>query len=382
MKLMMKAFEDAHATCEGLQQLRELASQEEYGELMSEIMELDRAVCSAAETLNMLEEHRAALVKCGYSDEWFDQIREMKSIEGLVTFDMPKFFDNNANRQTVCLEGFAEAIKDWIKKIWEFLKRCFKAIYAAIEWFVKNFRNANAQSSKVLDQWRKAVDEVKDVYFQNNKITIEAYWDMDFVQKQLEQVNKFIEALYKDQKLNPIFDAEMANIDPRNAKKDFFDRLLQAVDAAGIDRSGSEGSAMFFRYDAGSSSVVKFLGVDINKEFPKEDLHLDEAQDLQVKIEILKNGWDEKFEQALVIMTSFTQYLKQKQASYQQLIDGFDTLTGDSAVLRQAQVGLIETNCMLVTVNGAIRFYQVLEAKLQNNRTKMVAALRAIKAGK
>lgn len=387
MKLTMEACSQIQATCESLTKLNNIVSHEEFNDIMSEVNDINRSITAAMGTIASVETMRDSLLKCGYSDEWFDQIREFHpNFEALVQLDMQKFFSGMDARKEVCLEGFADAIKRWIKNVWEFIKALFKKILAGIEWFLNEIgRNEHKSNSIFMEAFRRCESKMTD-YFGIKEWQLENFYDIKQIMDQVSNVGFLASVFYRGSKdstmiNNPFFGQAMHVEDGKDPKIAFANALKSELDArripyANIRECGFE----FNRYISGDGKILHFIGMDGSTDFNKDTIKIESLDTFRAIFNNIRD-WNNMSKSIIDSLTDCKSVLISDYSKLNKEIKDINSATNPGDY-RDTQMKMTFVGSALTIISDSLAFTARGTRAIEASRKAAIDILRDINAWK
>ena len=288
-------------------------------------------VNTAISVISNLNEAKAQLESMGYSDEWFNELMSNESFKTVLELDMPKFFDNNDNRQKACMEGFINTIASWVIKAIKFIVNLANSIIKAIEKIADFFSGNAIDSVKgIADTVGKMCnDEAVKAWFNEHGMKIAGYYDTSKYIGMVDNVIALMEALIPcvqnpfDNNIIPTNRSVTSkNVDVYAVRKEFIARIVgdlgkRSRKCADIDKDG-----FVLKADPSGVNFIEMYGVKSGKEFRKSELTIDVIEDL-------KNVVDAPLKNFSIAIDHLSKMLGDTKSALHSLIGQYNQLEAD-----------------------------------------------------
>ena len=389
MNLTLNALNKVKDTCEKCTALESLFAAENEMELFADIQNLNASVDSTMRLLDDLQDAMKHLKVNGYSDEWFDSLNKDGALEGLVTFEMPKFFDGPAGRAQACQEGFIETIKEWIIKG---LKFVLDLLNKVMDWrfkIMKIFDNRTwKEKAEELDKKIGAlcVSEAARAWFEAHSIKAEGFYDSNKMRLYvgntivlLQAIKPNLEEPFNEDIISSSVSglASLTNVNTLNLRKEFIVRLQKTLNSKGVKYNNVKNDGMELKFDPTGSKYVKFIGLESGTDLPKKDVEFFSVEELQKAVgeemSILNVLVDSMNANSTDIYYALRKSQTQYSNEYNQLRKDPQTaaLTEERQKVLMISVGL--TQCALAVVMQTQKFIDKCNAVCQYNQKVLQA---------
>ena len=275
MNLTLNALNKVKDTCGKLTALESLFAAENEMELFADIQSLNAQLSTTYRLMDEVTDALKYLKVNGYSDEWFDSINKDGSLEGLVSFDMPKFFDGPAGRAQACQEGFFETLRNWVMAALKFIASIANKIY---DFFMKiceffDERSWTDSIRKRIDQFEKKVANDKVVEYLNQRsYRFEGYYDTNSITTYVNNIKALVDAVIPAIEMDDAFVSSVATspdrIDTQAVRAAVISNLQKALNDKGIPFDNIS-SGFVLRHDPMGTNFVDIIGVRSGTEFQK-----------------------------------------------------------------------------------------------------------------
>ena len=384
MNLTLNALNKVKDTCGKLTALESLFAAENEMELFADIQNLTASVDS---TMRLLDDLRDAMnyVKVnGYSDEWFDSINKDGALEGLVTFDMPKFFDGPAGRAQACMEGFLDTVKEWILKGLKFVLDLLNKI---MDWRFKIMKVFDSRTWKEkgeeLDRKIGALcaSNAAKAWFEAHSIKAEGFYDSYKMRLYvgntivlLQSIKPNLEEPFNEDIISESISgiASLTAVNTLNLRKEFIVRLQKTLNSKGIKYNNVKNDGMELKFDPSGSKYVKFIGLESGTDLPKKDVEFFSVEELQKAVGEEMTVLNTLVDSMNSVGTDIYYALKKAQTQYSneynQLRKDPQTaaLTEERQRVLMISIGL--TQCALAVVMQTQKFSDKCNAVCQYNQ--------------
>ena len=269
MHLTLNSLKNIKNECDRFDSLEGLESAELRNELSNYTALVRQSVDSALEHLETIEQMKASLLKCGYSDEWFDIVNEM-GFKTNVTLDLESFLSTKGDRMNACMEGFVESAIAWLKKIGQiimsFINVVRQAIAKAAQWLnprkyekdhkdidekfadiEKHFDDLDRQKT-VQDYFKKATSTKQLGYF---NIPVKGWYDLEVLDKHVPIITEVLQSIILVLKQGPY----LVNVD---GATQIFEKLRATLQSKRIeiDRPELTGFRLAVKSGSGRSKCL------------------------------------------------------------------------------------------------------------------------------
>lgn len=384
MNLTMSSLKAGKDKCQQLESLKDLMMQSDKVDLLEEIRSLESAFDQCISVLERVHDIRDSLESFGYSDQWFDTINAGGSLEGIVEFDMPKLFDNKANKTQACMEGLWDTIKEWLLKAYNFLKSVILKIRDFVHWLLEKLGLCTSRKIGALDSAVKQGYGMMQAYFQQCGIDLQNFYDPD----ELVRYEMYLKAI-----VGTIFNRIRANISKEDIsdrnllkhediRKDFYDRLTVACKENGIELNNIEKVGYTIEYTPGSSKFLRTLGfATTGKDFKQTTIAIETVDDFVAKaLEPLKKI-DANFKESASLIKFVQNTIAADHASLGDSLNQMraNNMSEDIVVITQANV--INQACCLSVVTDALNFFAEIQKRVAHN-VNLLEAIIDVSTGK
>lgn len=373
MKLTMEAFKEIKKTCDSFKGLENLLGEEKYREIVSMADDLRIGAEKAITAIETVDEMRRSLKKAGYSDAWYDTLLDCGKIEGLVTFDMPKFFDNNFNREKVCMEGFYDSIVRWIQQAWEFLKKLFVGISNLIHWLAKMMGVTAEQGAKNTEALNKVYNALVKFMLRKHPIELQEMYDSQFICNQLVNVQKLISIFMSGDKLNRVFlndGTDQVNGD--EAKKLFQMKLKTEIDMLQIDYRDPNTTGFTLKYNPSKTKYIYFYN-ETNGKFPQTNVLIHTIEEFDNLVQDVTEGLlFQLMQQTSSQLDELNRQLTAQRDKMQNIVNAIKTNNAqppDPNLYTEAQCRVIQCNCALGIVSDMLKYMKEVNHAWFVNKT-------------
>ncbi len=277
MHLTLNSLKSIKNECDRFDSLEGLESAELRNELSNYTALVRQSVDSALEHLETIEQMKASLLKCGYSDEWFDIVNEM-GFKTNITLDLQSFLSTKGDRMNACMEGFAESAIAWLKKIGQiilsFINVVRQAISKAAQWLnprkydemhkkidkhfediEKHFDDLDRQKT-VQDFYKNATSTKQLGYF---NIPVKGWYDLECLEKHVPIVTEVLQTVILVLKQGPYLE----NVD---GATQIFEKLRATLQSKRIeiDRPDMTGFRLAVKSKGGRAKcLIETVGSEI-----------------------------------------------------------------------------------------------------------------------
>jgi len=267
MNLTIQSLNKIEDNCKEARKFKALLDAEDQRNLLDDIRAIENnldAVTDLAETARAAVE---SLESLGYSDAWFNTVAADGKLEGLISFDMPKFFDNKVNRGKACMEGFIDGLKKFIMAAADFIIKLVKkllSLFGIIIDVVAGDMTWDQKFKQWLNQLEIHCDRVlMEGFFRDHNISVYLY-DLSSVPKMYENAAKIIDIIYSGNpsQCNPIADPmTYQSTITRDVLKEFFIKLEQGVAGKGMASNDMRNGFVLVPPNDGetSSKLIQFV---------------------------------------------------------------------------------------------------------------------------
>jgi len=293
MHLTIKSLNKANEVCQEYLKFEDAIIAESGRELVEDIHGIQASIASTIELYNQVDDMRKSLESVGYSDEWFDTIAANGQLEGIVDFNMPKFFDNPVNRGKACMEGFVDGLKKFIMAICNFIMNAIRKIMSAFDFVIKMFASNDTAEMKLKGMLQTAEkvfsSAVIEKWLQENPISISGWYPPEQIIKMYDGVNKLLKIVVPGTDFNGlragILDAnEYQGRDSTEINKEYFANLATGVASAGM-QPNDPSLGFVLEHQVGTSSFVKFFGSDPNYKMQEVQRSITGQAELKTMLE-------------------------------------------------------------------------------------------------
>lgn len=359
MHLTLDSLHNMKKTCSEIQGFEGLMNAEDRMLISEQVVALRGAVDSALETVTALEHVRGSLEACGYSEEWFDNVSRM-GLKDLVQLDMPKFFDNKANRQQVCMEGLVDSIKEWLKKAWEMLKKFLGWIRDALAKLVAYLHAESFKNQGIIQKAFTKIDAGIDKYLQTKQgIDLNGWYDVEGLVQQVPAIRTLIEICTDSYFVQNGVTTADYNKDEVSGdmKKDFIQKINHELYQKGIPSDKPEQTGFIVKNDPNTNSAVQFLGVQIRKDFPKTKLEIRSKATMDGIKDLLMNKLIPMINETMNYLKASDVIMKNMIGTTQQEIAKLETgVDVNPGVINYHKKVVIQANLASQVVGSALMF--------------------------
>lgn len=354
----MEAFKEIKKTCDSFKGLEGLLAKEEYEAIMEQARVLDAEIIKATQIIETVEGFKTSLKQAGYSDAWWDSLLDSGKMEGIVNIDMPKFFDNNFNREKVCMEGFVDTIVRWItvavEKICKFIAWICDQIHRLVRVFM-NFEYEKRVTNAKIKQYRDKAEQI----LAGEPMQLDKWYDLEQLNGHVEALDKLIHIFIDNEKITQIFTLDNPQINPTGdqARKIFEEKLRTAVYEAGINGDDPEKNGFVIKYNPASRKFIFFLN-DLGKKLKTEEKKIDNIQQFdELYNEVINGPISQNIVNISDSLTALERRLKERKDAMQQMVDQLKSSpNADQQQLAVAQVSVAMCEIVLSIQVGAMTY--------------------------
>ena len=366
MNLTLNALNKVKDTCEQCSALESLFVAEGQSELLDSIQDLHVNVDATLRLLEELSDATEYLKVNGYSDDWFNSINKDGALEGLVTFNMPKFFDNQGKRTEACLEGFIDTIKEWCLKAIKFILGLLNKI---MDW---RFKVAKMFDTKT---WRMKGEELERkigmicgksdiaaLWFQQHSIKADGFYDSAAMQTYVNAAISLLEAIRPSLKTpfdTNIIGTVIGGIDINGAntldiRKFFINNLQKTLNDKGVKYNDVKTDGFTLKFDPTGKQYVEFIGIKSGTDLPKKDIEFFSAEELQKAAGEEMAALNVFIDKLSAVNSELYADLRSAERSYTRKYDDIrkmsnGTIDDEELKIAQIQVALTQVAIALVT---------------------------------
>lgn len=250
---------------------------------------INSQVNTTISVISNLNEAKAQLESMGYSDEWFNELMSNESFKTVLELDMPKFFDNNDNRQKACMEGFIDSLKNWIKKAIKFILDFANKL---VEFWrrIKSIMDGEAEdgNKSLLTRLCEAKGaEALKKWFEAHGVKLEGYYDVKAYYQIVDNVIALVETLmpclenpFSENLVPDNIQVRTTNVDTYAVRKEFIERLRSELKQRGRGCSNIDKDGFVLNADPAGINFIELMGVKSGKEFKKSSITIDVYEQL------------------------------------------------------------------------------------------------------
>ena len=399
MNLTLNALNKAKDTCEQCESYKALFEAEEQSELLVDIQNLHVTIDTTLRVLTALNDEMHALEVNGYSDEWFDSLNKDGALEGLINFDMPKFFDGPAGRAKACQEGFIDTIKDWIIKAIKFIRDIVQKIITwrmkAAQWFSDHFMKEKTENlSKQMNEVCTKNEAQTKQFFESNVINIDNYYDVAAIKKYIEAMMTLVGAIkpVMDEpfKLDLIqtgnFRSEvLSTADTSEVRRTFIELLQNKLKSENLMFNDVKKDGFVLKFDSTGKNYLEFIGQKNGTSFPTKSVTFTTAETMQKVIDeevtSLQLAVDQMCSVHVDIYNALLNTDNKYKGELKDLMDKSKNTDISAAAFKSTQINIAVTQCALVVATQVGKFIDACNAAARANLNLLEQTLEIVRKG-
>ena len=300
MNLTIQSLNQAREACERYLDFEDVLASEERYDLIDNLRSTMTCIDNTLNLTSNVLEMKASLETNGYSEEWFESVAKNSRLEGVVSFDMPKFFDNPTNRGKACMEGFLDSIKNFIVKICDFIMDVIRKVlkfFGITIGVMGDDSEVEVRLKEFLKLMQRTISEAQiDKYLQlRGGLRITKLFNTQNICIMFDNVYNLLGIVLPGTDFNKqrsgILDAnEYEGRDTPSIRNEYFEKLQMLCLAAGLKVNDIRTGFILAKDNPGTSSLVKFAMSDIPVEEPQStERDIKCFRDLQNLVEFESN---------------------------------------------------------------------------------------------